>query len=181
VVGVVVGEATAAFVHAGDVDVAVARQVTGDLHVANEGRLGAHHGCAAPSGTVISRAGNEDVRVGKTKVVPGNVHISEERRGRVVVGPSRFAVVAAVVVNAEVRPAIWILRSQGLVSAEGAAPIPIYPDSKPRLAWLVVQKNRVAKGVGERATTAAVGEAGEGHAAVGGERCCGEVVGGCAS
>src|SRR5450432_2932935 len=39
---VVVGKATAAFVHAGDVQVAIARHVTGDLDIADEGSAVAH-------------------------------------------------------------------------------------------------------------------------------------------
>ncbi len=166
----------------GDVDGPVAPHVTRDLHVANEAILSAHHGCAAPSETVISGAGNEDVRVGKIKVVPGNVHVSEEGRGWIVVGPSRFAVVAAGGVNAEMGPAGRVRGRGGLVTAKrAAARVAVDPDREPGAGWFVVEKNGVAEGIGKGATTAAVGEAGEGGAAVGGERCGGEVVAGCAS
>ena len=55
-VGVVVRKATAAFVHAGDVQVPVARHVTRDLHVANEGTGVGHRYRAAPCGAVVSGA-----------------------------------------------------------------------------------------------------------------------------
>src|SRR6476469_1125100 len=114
------GKATAAFVHAGDVEGSVARHVTGDLHVADEGRLGAHHDCAAPGKTIVSGARNEVVRVGLPKVVPGNIHIPKEGRTGVIVGPARLAAAAAVVVNAEMGPAIGVMRSGGLIPAECA-------------------------------------------------------------
>src|SRR5437870_1862842 len=53
VVGVVVGEASAAFVHAGNVHDPVARQVTRDLHVANEVRAKVQLCRAAPGSTVV--------------------------------------------------------------------------------------------------------------------------------
>jgi hypothetical protein len=68
-VRVVVGEATTAFVHPGDVHVAC-NEVTGDLHVTDEASLSAHHDRTVPSETVVSREGDEDVRVGLIKVVP---------------------------------------------------------------------------------------------------------------
>src|SRR5207249_2738894 len=42
-------------------------------------------------------------------------------------------------------------------------------------SWLVVQNNGVAKGIGERALAGGGGEAGEGNAAVSGDRCAGDV------
>ena len=67
-------------------------------------------------------------------------------------------------------PAIWIVRSRGLVSAQGAAPIRIQPHRKPRAGRLVVESNRIAKGIGKGAATAAIGHPGEGQSAVGGNR-----------
>src|SRR5207302_6037356 len=90
--------------------------------------------------------------------------------------PARLAVVAAIVVNAKMGPAIWIIRSSGLVPAQGAAPVRIQPHGKPSLARLVVDNYRIAKGIGKRATTAAIGHAGEGQSAVGGNRQARKVV-----
>ena len=175
-VRVVVGKATTAFVHAGDVQVPVARHVTGDLHVADEGILSAHHHRAAPSITVISGANNEDVRVADIKVVPGNIHVSEVRRARVIISPARLAVGRALVENAEMRPAIWILRSGGLIPAKTLTTArTIQPHREPSAGRLVVQKNRVAKGVVEGALTIGLGKAGKGSAAVRGERCARDV------
>src|SRR5207244_10362949 len=97
------------------------------------------------------------------KVVPGNVHVSEVRRGGVVVGPARLPVIAAAGVDAEMGPAGWILRSGRVVPAQRAAPVPIQPDCKPCLGRLVIQNNRVTKGIGKRTLTAAVGYSSEGH------------------
>ena len=106
-------EASPAFVHASDVYVAC-DQVASDLHVADEGALGARHDRAVPRRTVVSGEGAEDVCIGLIKVVPGNVHVSVMRRGWVVVQPARLAVVFGVVVNAVMRPA-GRRRSQGVV------------------------------------------------------------------
>src|SRR5204863_9962007 len=57
----------------------------------------------------------------------------------------------------------------------------IQPDGKPRLGRLVIQNNRVAKSIGERALTAAIGYSSEGHTAVGGTRYARELVDCCAS
>src|SRR4029077_1785965 len=111
------------------------------------------------------------------KVVPGNIHPPEERRTGVIVSPARLAVVAAVVVNAEMGPAIWVPGIGGLVPAQGATPIPVDPDCEPSLGWLVVQNNRVAKGIGERTLAARGCNGGEGQSAVGRNRCAGELVG----
>src|SRR5262249_13128433 len=73
-------------------------------------------------------------------------------------------------------PAIWIRRIGRLVAAQRAAPVPIQPDRKPRLRRLVIQNNRVAKGVGKRTLTTGVGDTGEGQAAVGGTRYARELV-----
>src|SRR3954469_17146354 len=78
--------------------------------------------------------------------------------------------------HAEMRPAIWIRRVGGFVSAQSAAPISIQPHRKPRLGRLVIQNNRVAKGIGKRTLAAAVGHASEGHASVSGARYSRELV-----
>src|SRR5206468_3668747 len=61
----------AVFVHAGDIYVA-GDLVAGDLDVADERSTAAYVDWGAPSRTVVSGAHNEDVRVAKIKVVPGN-------------------------------------------------------------------------------------------------------------
>ena len=114
----------------------------------------------------------------RREVVPGDVHPSAERRGWVVVGPARLSVVVAAGVNAEMGPASRVRGSGGLVSAEAlTAAAPVEPDSEPGGGWAVVQNNGVANGIGEGALTAGGGEAGEGGAAVGGDRCAGDVDG----
>ena len=97
-------EATAAFVHPGDVQVPVTDIVAGDLHVANEGTGVGHRYLAAPSDAVVSGAAYDQGACTYVKVVPGNVHVSEVRRGGVVVSPARLPVVAAVGVNAKMGP-----------------------------------------------------------------------------
>ena len=91
------------------------------------------------------------------------------RRGGVVVSPARLPVVAAAGVNAKMGPASRVQRIGGLVPAQGAAPVAVEPDGEPGAGWLVVQNNRVAKGIGKWALTAGGGDAGEGGAAVGGD------------
>src|SRR5438132_7716770 len=79
------------------------------------------------------------------------------------------------------RPAIWIRRIGGFVSAQSAAAVPIQPHRKPRLGRLVIQNNRVAKGIGKRTLTATGGDASKGDAAVSGTRYAREMVDCCAS
>ena len=70
--------------------------------------------------------------------------------------------------------------SGGLVPAHAlTAAGRVEPDSEPSAGWLVVQNNGVAEGIGEGALTVGSGEAGEGGAAVGGDRCAGDVDGVC--
>ena len=75
-------------------------------------------------------------------------------------------------------PAIRVRGIGGLVSADAlrtAARVKI--DSKPSLAWLVEQNNGVALGAGEGALAVGAGEAGEGGAAVSGDRRAGDIDG----
>jgi len=68
--------------------------------------------------------------------------------------------------------------SGGLVPAEAlTTAASVEPDGEPGAAWLIVQNDRVALGTGEGALTAGGSEAGEGGAAVGGDRCAGDVDG----
>ena len=161
-------ETATAFVHARDVESPIARHVTGDLRVADEGTAVDHCYRWAPCGAIVGGEGFDQGTPTNVKVVSGDVHSPEERRGWIVVGPARFAVVAAIVMNTEMGPAVWIVRSRRLVSAQGAAPIRINPHRKPRAGRLVVQSNRIAKGVGKRAAPAAIGHPGEGQSAIGG-------------
>ena len=99
-----------------------------------------------------------------------------EGRGWVVVGPARLAVVLRAAVNAEMGPASRVRGSGGLVSTEAlTAAGPIEPDGEPGGGGAIVQNNRVAHGIGEGALTAGGGDAGEGSAAVGGDRCAGDI------
>ena len=83
---------------------------------------------------------------------------------------------ADAVVNAEMGPAVGIRGSGGLVAADAlAAAADVEPDREPSAGWLVVQSNGVAQGIGEGALTVGLGEAGEGGATVGGDRCAGDV------
>src|SRR4029077_8231468 len=97
------GGATAAFVHAGDVHDACGL-VASDLDVADK--------CAAagnlmrvPSETVVGGNADEEGAPANSEVVPGDVHVPIEWAGRVVVGPTRLSVGAAFVENAIVDPA----------------------------------------------------------------------------
>src|SRR5436190_169286 len=112
------GEASAAFVHAGNVYGPAARKVARDLHVAHKGSLSAHHHWSAPSGAPISRMNGENVRVGSIEVVPRNVKSPKKRRSWVVIGPARLAVGRALVESAEMSPAIRVFGSQCPIAAE---------------------------------------------------------------
>src|SRR5450432_2129926 len=154
---VVVGEATAAFVHAGDVHVACG-QVTGDLDIADEGSAGGNLSRVGPSRAIVGGIADEEGAAPDTEVVPGNVHPPIEWAARVVVGTAGLAVVLGVVVNAIVGPASRVHGIGGLVPAEAlTAAARVEPDGEPGSGWAVVQNNGVAKGTGERALAAAVG------------------------
>src|SRR6266496_2380224 len=116
VIGVVVRETSASFVHAGDVHVAC-RDVPGNLDVTDEGTCVAHQYRAMPRGAVISREGDGECARTYTEIVPRDIHPSVVWRGRIVISPAGLAVVAASGVNAKMSPAIWIPGSGGLESA----------------------------------------------------------------
>src|SRR5439155_21790614 len=146
-----VGQASASFVHAGDIHVACG-QVAGDLHVADEG-IAVGNLSLAPSRSVVGREADEDAGAA-IEVIPGNVHPSKEGRGCIVVGPARLSVVVAAVVNAKMGPAIRVHGSGGLVPAEAkTAAGQVNKDSEPSLGWLVEQSNRVAQGIADRVLT----------------------------
>src|SRR5262249_55462733 len=175
VVGIIMREAAPTFIHAGDIYIAVGK-VTGDLHVPNEGTQVGHRDLAAPSGAVVSGAAYHQGACTYVKVVPGNVHVSEVRRGGVVVSPAGFPVIESVAVNAKMSsPASRVCRSSGLEPAQGAAPIAVEPDREPCAGWFVVQNNGVPKGVVKGASTGGSGDAGEGGPAIRGTRYAGEV------
>src|ERR1700730_6407064 len=142
-VGVVVREASTAFVHAGDVHVAC-HQVTGNLDVADE--CGCDLYRAVPGSPVISGESDVDALAG-SEVVPGDVHIPEVGRGWVVVSPTGLAIVEGALVNAEMGPASWVRRVVGLIAAEPARGVAVDPDGEPGGGRLVVEKNGVAKGI----------------------------------
>src|SRR5262249_10461413 len=99
-------------------------------------------------------------------------HSPKEWRGGIAIGPAGFAIVLVVIVNAKMSPAVRAPRRGGLVSAETlTSAAPVQPDSEPSARWAIVENDRVAKGVGERALATGVGETGKGVAAIGGNRC----------
>ena len=71
--------------------------------------------------------------------------------------------------NAKMCPAIWVRGIGGLKPAEGAARVAIEPHSKPSLRWLVVENNRITKGIGKRTLTAGVGDTRESGATITGD------------
>src|SRR4029453_6304985 len=177
---------TAVFVHAGDVHVA-RNLVSSDLDVSDEdgpsGNREVHR--RTPSDTVIGRAHNRDGGPSKIEVVEGNIHSPEERRGWVVVSITRFPVVKGVAVSAKMSPASRVRGIGGLVSADAlTAARHVKIGSEPSAGWSVVQSNGVAQGIGEGAlagltgwSVVGTGDAGEGGAAVGGDRWAGDVDG----
>ena len=58
-VRVIMREATTVFIHTCNVHRPAPGHITRDLHVADEGRLGAHHDRAVPGRAVITGEGNE--------------------------------------------------------------------------------------------------------------------------
>ena len=90
---------------------------------------------------------------------PGNIHAPIEWGGRVVVSPTRFAIVARGSVNAKMCPASSIRGSGGLIPAEAlSAAGRVQPHGEPGPGWLVVQSNRVAFGTGKGTLTASRGD-----------------------
>src|SRR5206468_9720079 len=90
VVGVIVRESSASFVHAGDIHVTVG-QVDGGLDIADEWTRGSQLSLG-PSDTVVTREADLEVP-SSSEVVPGNVHIAEEWRGWIIVDRARFSIV----------------------------------------------------------------------------------------
>jgi hypothetical protein len=171
-VGVVVRKASTAFVHAREVHYPVARKVAGDLHVTDEGVGGGNLYWSVPRRAVIRGVGDAE----GTAVTPGNIHAPIEWGCRVVVGPARFAIVAGAIVDAKMGPASSIRGSSGLVSAEAlTAAALVQPQGEPSPSWLVVQCNRVPNGPAKGALAVSGGDACERRAAIGGDRCAGDV------
>src|SRR6266436_1792550 len=96
------GETTAVFVHGGDVNYSVARHVTGDLDVPDEAAVQLTK--IGPSQAVIGGIADTQGTTTNSEVVPGNVHPPVERRGWIIVGPTRFTVGRGLVINAEMGP-----------------------------------------------------------------------------
>ncbi len=166
-VDVVVGEAATAFVHAGEIQHPVARQVACDLHVTDEGARRSNLYRSVPRETVI--AGERDGE--GTSVAPGNIHSPIKGRGRIVVSPTRFAIVAPAIVNAKMGPASSIRGSGGFIPAEAlTAAGCVKPDGEPSGGGFVVQSNRVAHGTGKGALTGGSGDTCKARAAIGGDR-----------
>src|SRR4051812_21422141 len=117
-VDVVVREAATAFVHAREVYYPVARKVAGDLHVTYEGACRGNRYGSVPCGAVVRGIGDRE----GAAVAPRNIHAAIERRGRVVVSPTGFAIVGGGIVNAKMCPASSIRGSGRLVTAEALSP-----------------------------------------------------------
>src|SRR5262249_29896384 len=167
---VIARKAAATFVHACDVHIACGK-VAGNLDIADKRRAAGDLLRVGPSKTIVGGIANEERTTAHMEVVPGNVYSPIKWRGGIAIGPARFAVVLVVIVNAIMSPAIRAPRRGGLVSAETlAAAAHIEPDGKPSAGWAVVQNNRIAHGVGEGALAAGDGKAGEGVAAISGDR-----------
>src|SRR6185437_14918352 len=93
-----------------------------------------------------------------------------------VIGVARITVVREVVMNAKVRPAIGIRRSGGLIAAQTLTTAAcVEKDGKKGAAGTVIKNHRVAEGVRKRALTIALGKAGKGGTAIGGNRRSGDV------
>ena len=158
---VIVRKAAVTFGHACDVHIACGK-VAGNLDIADKRRTAGDLPRVGPSKTIVSGIANEERTTAHIEVVPRNVHSPIEWRGRIVVSPARFAVVLVVIVNAKMSPAIRAPRRGGLVSAETlTSAAPVQPDSEPGARWSIVQNNRIAKGVRERALATGVGETGK--------------------
>ena len=141
-VDVVVGEATTAFVHACEIQHPVARKIASYLHVTDEGAGGSNLYRSVPGEAVITGVGDGE----GTAVAPGNIHAPKEWRGRVVVSPTRFAIVARAIVNAKMGPAGSIGGSGGLIPSKAlSAAACVKPDGEPGTGGFVVQRNRVAQ------------------------------------
>jgi len=170
-----VGKAATTFIHAGDVHIACGK-VASNLDIADKGCAARDLPRVRPSETIVSGIANEERATADIEVVPGNVHPTIEWRRRIGIGPARFAVVIVAVVDAIMRPAIRAPRSRGLVSAETLSAAPsVQPNSEPSAGRTIVQNNRIAYGVGEWALPAGGGETDKRVAAVGGNRCAGDV------
>src|SRR5439155_6606602 len=142
--------APASFVHARDVYVARGR-VTSDLDIADEGVAGGQL-VLGPGETVVTGDADEEGPSSNSEVVPRDVHVPEVGRGCVVVGPARFSVVSGTVMNAEMRVASRVRGIGGLVPADAKTAAGLVdPDGEPSAGWLVIQRNGIAHGIGERA------------------------------
>ena len=131
-----------------------------------------------PGGTVVSGEGDLEGAAANSEVVPGNVHPSEEGRRWIVVGPARLAIVRAAGVNASTSspgdPTVSGLPGADALSAAARSE----KNCKESAGRFVVESNRVAKVRPVSTCERAWVEAGEGGAAVAGERCAGVVGGG---
>src|SRR5581483_3485024 len=175
-VGDVMRKTATAFIHTCDIHSPAARQVARDLHVTNKCSAVDHCCRATPCGAAIIGVDAHESALADVKVVPGNVQTPKKRRSWIVVGPTRLAISRALVESAEMGPAIRVFRCRRLIPAQAlAAAGAIQPHCNPGPRWLVVQNNRIAKRIVKGALTVGFGKAGEGSAAVGRDRCAGDV------
>ena len=68
-VDVIVGEATTAFIHPGNVHVA-RNHIAGDLYIANEGRTACKLSCVGPGRPVVSGKANKQCATANIEIVP---------------------------------------------------------------------------------------------------------------
>src|SRR5262249_1121594 len=131
-IDVVVGEATATFIHTSNVNIACG-EVAGDLDIAGEWSSARDLSGIRPVDTVVSRVANEEGAAANIKVVPGSVHPTVEGRRWVVISPARLSIILTVAVNAiEMGPAIRVPWSCGLVAAKAlAAAATVQPNREP--------------------------------------------------
>jgi hypothetical protein len=153
-------------------------QVAGDLGVAVEGS--SDLSLVRPSRPVVGGVADEDA-LAAMEVVPGDIHASIEGAALVVVRPAGPVVVkTAGDVNAVMSPASrgGVPGSGGLVAAQAqSAAALIEKGDVPSAGRTVKQNKGLALIIGEGALTIGKGKAGEGVAAVGGDRCAGGVDG----
>src|SRR5262249_52145559 len=150
-------EGATAFVHPSHIHV-TSDQVARALHVADERATPSarERACLGPSNAVVGITDKD--RLVASEVVPGNIHSSIVGRRCVVIHPARSPVTMGAGVNTEMGPAIRVRGSGRLIPAETlTAAAPVQPDGVPGAVVALIQNDRVADGIGERALTAASG------------------------
>src|SRR5207245_7630964 len=172
-----VAEATAHFIHAGNVNVAC-NLIAGDLNVSDEcGPPKRHVLRGIPSGTVITRKRDRDGGSSISEVVKGNVHPPVERRSGIHVAPAGLAVGTASwkIGNASANGPSGAAVSGRPVADSLAATARSEKYGVPSGVGAVVKDNRVAEISSMPSSEGAGVEPGEGDAAVTGVGCAGVV------